>query len=121
MITRTVAYRDDELDVTIEVAKANNRIGAKHNTAIIAVGNYITEHPDDDQESNTLRWTFAAVEPATLSVTGLPWPMTFEQFADVVPEELSTLWFEAVSELNSHWWRTTSPSTSDQKKATSAT
>jgi len=119
MITKTLKYSDGEIDATIEIGKANGRMGAKHGAMVEETRQFCKDSPGCDRFEIDARWSFTAVVPATLSVTGLPWPMTVEQFVNL-PEELSDMWLDEARKLNMHWWKM--PDTVDaQKKATSDT
>lgn len=45
---------------------------------------------------------FPAMTAAVVSVEGLPWPMTFEQF-EQIPEDLEVEWETVTYELNPQW------------------
>jgi hypothetical protein len=119
MVTEEIKYSDDELNVAIVVGKANNRMGARHSALLEETQAWCLAHPDEDENEQAVRWTFTVVASATVSVSGIPWPMTADQFMDMVPEPLSMQWFETAQRLNQHWWKQPGDK-DDQKKVTTS-
>ncbi len=62
-----------------------------------------------DQDEYTMRvYTYPNLIAATVSIDGLPWPMTFDQFLGI-PEAVWNVWTEAVEEKNPHWFPKAEP------------
>jgi hypothetical protein len=55
---------------------------------------------------------------ATVEATGIPWPLTFEEFVEL-PEALWDAWSLANRKVNKHWYESNGEVTEDSKKALS--
>lgn len=97
----TLAYILDDAEVTITVVRASAKIGIER---YLLANKGVEENKTEENEAlKILRvMLYPDLIVATKEVTGIPFPMTFEEFTDL-PEELTTLWAEAVYKCNPQW------------------
>lgn len=93
--TLTVTHKDQ----TVVVGAATVRQGMER-TQLRLEGRKVEE---SDTGLSILRlFTYPDLAAATVSATGIPWPLTFEQFLEL-PDALVGQWEKAVYALNPHW------------------
>jgi hypothetical protein len=74
------------------------------------------EAPSPDPDRALLRfWTYPDLVAATIEASGIPWPLSFEDFLDL-PDQLSAKWETAVYDLNPHWLPQAPDAEKTQKK-----
>ena len=97
----TLAYILDDAEVTITVVRASAKIGIER---YLLANKGVEENKTEPSEAlKILRvMLYPDLTVATIKVTGMPYPLTFEEFVEL-PEDLVTLWSEAVYKCNPQW------------------
>ena len=97
--------------ITVTVCEATVRAGTRRSRL------RSDAFQEQDADRRALLLEYADLVPVTLSVEGIPWPLSVEQFADL-SETLALKWEKAVYTLNPHWY---APTGDDEKKDVTAT
>lgn len=100
---KTLTYDMDGQEVTITVTRTTAVMDSKRMRLI----NEGVEAKDDDPDVHNLRmYQYPNCMCCTTAVTGLPWPLSFEDFANL-DGGLESAWFNAAVKLNPHWYAQT--------------
>jgi hypothetical protein len=103
MQSRVVTYQNGELTVKLTVVAASILVSVARSLLRTDASKALDANPDAPQAVRILhRWTYPDLIAATVAAEGIPWPLSFDDFA-ALPEELGDLWSRAVYELNPHW------------------
>jgi hypothetical protein len=95
--TRVTKYEGAE----ITVRRASARIGIKR-YLLASEGQKINEN-EPDEELRILRLIlYPDLISATISATGIPWPISFEEFVDL-DDDLMNAWADDVYKVNPTW------------------
>lgn len=112
---KILSYDYDGTPVTITVARATARKGMQRYQMMVKGDEANKTEPDEALA--TLRLiTYPDCVSGTEQITGLSWPLSFDEFVDL-PEELVDMWAVAVYEINPHWLPTKPPETTESKQA----
>lgn len=100
----------DGADVSVEIVVQQATYGAGALRAAVyhqqkLIVDALADAPDQDAAFSemVIRTTvWPVVRAATVSVTGMPWPMTYEQFT-ALPDSLGVAWENAAYAVNPAW------------------
>ena len=98
---KTLTYTLDEAGVTITVVRASAKIGIER---YLLASKGSEENKEETSEAlKILRlMLYPDLTVATKEVTGMPFPISFEEFVDL-PEDLINVWADAVYKCNPGW------------------
>lgn len=98
----TLTFEIDEKKVALTVCRATARIGMQR-YLLASKGNTENETETDEALKILRLVVYPNCIAATTSVEGIEWPMSFETFANEIPEDVIDEWVAAVNKLNPHW------------------
>ena len=107
-------YDLDGSPVEITVQRANVRVGVNRYHMMMLADEENKKEGSDALVAPIRLFTFPSIVCGTLEVTGLPWPMEFDEFLEL-DEALVDAWVSAVHEVNPQW-RGTTEGTEEVKK-----
>ena len=99
LATKTLTIEGPAGPVTVIVGQATVRIGMARTRIRTRA---LEQKGLTEDEQILAMFTYPDILAGTLSVVGMDWPPTFEQFLEL-PEWLIVPWENAVYELNPHW------------------
>ena len=117
---KIVEYEGPDGPISVTVVRATVLIGAERSVARVEARDLIAENPDMSHALRILRGvTYPDLIVCTSQAEGITWPLSFEDFL-LLDERFVDLWWEAVKEVNGHWYDR--PSVEEtRKKATTST
>ena len=99
--TRTFEFNSGDEKVALVISRASRRMGMARSILI-----YEAIQANRDEKDQVLAVTRRTDYPdciaCTVEATGIPWPITVEQFLEL-PDDLVEFWGQAVYEMNPHW------------------
>jgi hypothetical protein len=112
--TSTFEFDLDGQTVTVTVARASIRMASRRYQAIVK-GHEIDAAAHDPDLEPIRKYIFPDVFAATVSVEGMKWPMTADEYAEL-PELLDIEWRKHVYEKNPQWHAPVKDEAGDEKK-----
>jgi hypothetical protein len=110
----TLNYTNEEMTIALTVVRATARIGMER--SILIYDALDANKVEKDRAVITLhRFTYPDLISCSKDVTGLPWPLTFEQFLEL-PDDLTSQWESLVYRVNPHWLPMPDDKETDEKK-----
>jgi hypothetical protein len=100
--------------ISVEIRRASTKDGVRRYQMMIA-GEEVNKTETDEALMPLRLVTYPAVMCATNQCTGLPWPITFEEYVEL-PQIVTDPWVEAIYEMNPQWSGRKEPAEETEKK-----
>jgi hypothetical protein len=115
--TSTFEYDLDGQLVTVTVARATTRMAVRRYRMMVDGEKLDKESPDPDL-GPIRNFVFPDVASVTVSVTGISWPMTADEFADL-PDAFTRVWRDKAYGQNPQWRESQDKEGDEKKESTS--
>jgi hypothetical protein len=106
---------EDESPVILTIERATARMGVARFQMMLA-GDEANKTETDEALKPLRLITYPDCITATVKAEGIPWPLSFADFADL-PEQVVNQWIEAVYQVNPQW-RAVLDESAEKKDAT---